>query len=245
MIKRLFDITISFFGLLVTTPILLLAMLLVWKEDKKSPFYIAPRSGKGGKVFFMIKLRSMVINADKSGIDSTSADDLRITPIGHFIRRYKLDEIVQLWNVLLGDMSLVGPRPNTKSETDLYTDKEKELLCVKPGITDFSSIIFSDEGDILKGEQNPDLAYNQLIRPWKSRLGLVYIHKNSIWLDIQMIIYTVIAVISKPIAIKWVVKQLLALKVDAQLIQVSRRMEELFPYPPPGADHIVNFDDNG
>ena len=178
MIKRLVDILASLFGLLITSPILLPVMFLVWKEDKKSPFYIAPRSGRNGTIFKMVKLRSMVVDADKTGVDSTSGNDMRITPIGHKIRRYKLDELVQLWNVLIGDMSLVGPRPNVKTETDLYTDVEKKLLLVRPGITDFSSIVFSDEGEILEGRDNPDLAYNQLIRPWKSRLGLLYI-KNQ------------------------------------------------------------------
>jgi lipopolysaccharide/colanic/teichoic acid biosynthesis glycosyltransferase len=124
VIKRLFDIFASFFGLVVTSPILLLVMLLVWKEDKKSPFYIAPRAGRNDTTFKMVKLRSMVINADKSGVDSTSGNDMRITPIGHKIRSYKLDELIQLWNVLIGDMSLVGPRPNVKTETNLYTDVE-------------------------------------------------------------------------------------------------------------------------
>ncbi|MEO1944667.1 MAG: sugar transferase, partial [Candidatus Thioglobus sp.] len=184
MIKRIFDILMSFFGLLVTSPILLLAMFLVWKEDKKPPFYIAPRSGRNDTIFKMVKLRSMVVDADKSGVDSTSGNDMRITPIGHKIRKYKLDELIQLWNVLIGDMSLVGPRPNVKTETNLYTDVERGLLSVRPGITDFSSIVFSDEGDILEGRDDPDLSYNQLIRPWKSRLGLIYIENQSIFLDI-------------------------------------------------------------
>ena len=152
MIKRLVDILASFFGLLVVSPILLPVMFLVWKEDRKSPFYIAPRSGRNGTTFKMVKLRSMIVGADKSGVDSTSDNDMRITPIGYKIRRYKLDELIQLWNVLKGDMSLVGPRPNVKPETDLYTNIEKGLLSVRPGITDFSSIVFSDEGDILEGK---------------------------------------------------------------------------------------------
>ena len=240
MIKRLVDILASFFGLLVTSPILLLVMFLVWKEDKKSPFYIAPRSGRNGATFKMVKLRSMVVDADKSGVDSTSGNDMRITPIGHKIRRYKLDELIQLWNVLIGDMSLVGPRPNVKSETDLYTDVEKELLLVRPGITDFSSIVFSDEGEILEGKDNPDLAYNQLIRPWKSRLGLAYIKNQSFLLDLQLIFYTVVAIISKPKALIWVAKKLNNLDVDADTVRVSKREADLFPFPPPGSDEIVS-----
>jgi len=240
MIKRLVDILASFFGLLIASPILLPVMFLVWKEDKKSPFYIAPRSGRNGTTFKMVKLRSMVVDADKSGVDSTSGNDMRITPIGHKIRSYKLDELIQLWNVLIGDMSLVGPRPNVKNETDLYTDVEKELLLVRPGITDFSSIVFSDEGDILEGEDNPDLAYNQLIRPWKSRLGLAYIKNQSFLLDLQLIFYTVVAIISKPKALIWVVKKLNNLDVDADTVRVSKREVNLLPSPPPGSDEIVS-----
>ena len=240
MIKRLVDILASLFGLLITSPILLPVMFLVWKEDKKSPFYIAPRSGRNGTIFKIVKLRSMVVDADKTGVDSTSGNDMRITPIGHKIRRYKLDELIQLWNVLIGDMSLVGPRPNVKTETDLYTDVEEGLLSVRPGITDFSSIVFSDESEILEGKDNPDLAYNQLIRPWKSRLGLAYIKNQSFLLDLQLIFYTVVAIISKPKALIWVAKKLNNLDVDADTVSVSKREVDLFPFPPPGSDEIVS-----
>ena len=152
--------------------ILLSVMLIVWLQDSHSPFYISPRVGQGGRMFRMVKLRSMAANADESEVDSTSANDSRITPVGHFIRRYKLDELTQLWNVLIGNMSLVGPRPNVERETRLYTAEERRLLTVRPGITDYASIVFSDEGAILKDEPDPDLSYNQLIRPWKSRLSL-------------------------------------------------------------------------
>ena len=240
MIKRLVDILASFFGLLVVSPILLPVMFLVWKEDRKSPFYIAPRSGKNGTTFKMVKLRSMVVGADKSGVDSTSDNDMRITPIGHKIRRYKLDELIQLWNVLKGDMSLVGPRPNVKPETDLYTNIEKGLLSVRPGITDFSSIVFSDEGDILEGKDNPDLTYNQLIRPWKSRLGLIYIENQSFLLDIKLIIYTIVAIISKQRALNWVVNQLKIMNVDPSVVNISKREVELYPFPPPGMNKVVD-----
>ena len=239
MIKRFIDILVSFFGLLFFSLILLPAMFLVWREDKKSPFYVTPRLGKNGIPFKMIKLRSMVIDADKSGVVSSSVNDMRITSIGHKIRKYKLDELVQLWNVLKGDMSLVGPRPNVKNETDLYTEIEKGLLSIKPGITDFSSIVFSDEGDILKGKDNPDLVYNQLIRPWKSRLGLIYIQNQSFLLDIKIIIYTLIAIISKRKALNWVSSQLKLMNVDLMVINMSKREEELYAFPPPGMDKII------
>jgi lipopolysaccharide/colanic/teichoic acid biosynthesis glycosyltransferase len=170
---------------------------------------------------------------------SSSDNDIRITPIGKKIRRYKLDEFIQLWNVLIGDMSLVGPRPNVKDETDLYTDIEKELLSIRPGITDFSSIIFSDEGDILKGKDNPDLIYNQLIRPWKSRLGLIYIKNQSFLLDIKIIIYTMVAFTSKQRALNWITKQLKIMNVDSDVVNISKREVELYPFPPPGMDKVV------
>ena len=119
--KRLIDILVSFFGLLFLSPLLLIFMFLIFIQDKHFPFYVAKRVGKNGVIFKMIKLRSMTIGADKNGVDSTSSNDSRITFIGQKVRKYKLDEITQLWNVLKGEMSLVGPRPNVKRDTDLYT----------------------------------------------------------------------------------------------------------------------------
>lgn len=237
--KRLFDIFISFSGLLFLSPVLLSGMYLVYRQDRHSPLYMAPRVGKNSSMFKMIKLRSMSINADQSGVNSTSTDDNRITQVGHKIRRYKLDEFTQLWNVLIGDMSLVGPRPNLLSDTKLYTDIEKGLLTVRPGITDFSSIVFSDEGKILEGLSEPDLAYNQLIRPWKSRLGLAYIKNQSLFLDLQLIFYTIIAIISKKRALTWVAAKLTSLNVDKETVKISKREVALFPYPPPGSNDIV------
>ncbi len=241
--KRILDFIASFFGLLICSPILLPVMFLVWRQDRCSPFYIAHRVGKGGRLFKMVKLRSMVVDADQSGVDSTGANDMRITPVGQFIRNYKLDELTQLWNVFLGDMSLVGPRPNVKKETDLYTDIERKLLTVSPGITDFSSIVFSDEGDILEGKENPDLSYNQLIRPWKSRLGLVYIENYSVWMDLQLIFFTLVGLFSKDRAILWVANKLQSLGVDERVVSVSRRDGELEPFPPPGSNEVVKVRD--
>jgi len=239
--KRVFDIIISFFGLLFFSSILLSAMFLVWWQDKHSPLYISERVGINGSRFKMFKLRSMLFGADKSGVDSTSSDDHRITPIGKFIRSYKLDEVTQLWNVLIGDMSLVGPRPNVKSETDLYTKEEEKLLIVRPGITDFASIIFSDEGQILEGRKNPDLSYNQLIRPWKSRLGLIYIDNYNLLLDINIIFYTLVSIFSKKKANEWVARKIKKIGADSKMIRVAYRIDVLKPYPPPGADKIVSL----
>lgn len=241
--KRIFDLLASAAGLILASPVLLPVMFLVWRQDKHSPFYVAPRVGRGGGEFKMVKLRSMVINADKSGVDSTSANDRRITPVGHFIRRYKLDELTQLWNVLTGDMSLVGPRPNVKRETDLYTAAERQLLDVKPGITDFASIVFSDEGDILKDQADPDIAYNQLIRPGKGHLGLFYIAHRSLWVDIQLCFLTALAIVSKSRALDGVGRLLAQLGAPPDLIELASRRAPLKPAPPPGGDRIVTSRD--
>ncbi len=237
--KRTFDIIVSLTGLLILSPILLMFILLIWLQDFHSPFYIAPRISKGCKKFRMVKLRSMVMNADKSGVDSTAADDKRITWIGQLIRKFKLDEFSQLWNVLIGDMSLVGPRPNVDRDVELYTDQELKLLSVRPGITDISSIVFSDEGEILAGSDDPDLKYNQIIRPWKSRLGLIYIQHISLWLDLSLIILTVIAIMNKKAALAGIAKILSNWNVDEAVLRTALRAEPLKAYPPPGSDTIV------
>lgn len=238
--KRIFDLLISIFGLIILSPLLLISLFFVWKQDFHSPFYIAKRVGKKGFLFNLIKIRSMVINADSSGVDSTSADDQRVTKIGRFVRRYKVDEIPQLFNVISGSMSLVGPRPNVESDVKLYTEKEKKLLLVKPGITDFSSIIFSDEGDILSGSNDPNLKYNQIIRPWKSRLGLLYIEKQSLYIDLYILVTTIVAIVNKPAAINLITRILKKIQANENLIEICKRDKDLFPYPPPGTDKIVN-----
>lgn len=222
------------------SPILLVSLISIWWQDYHSPFYIAPRVGKNNRIFRMVKLRSMVIKADESGVDSTSADDSRITAIGHFIRRFKLDEISQLWNVLIGDMSLVGPRPNVIRDVGIYTSAERGLLSIRPGITDISSIVFSDENEILKNSSDPDLDYNRLIRPWKSRLGLLYVEKHNLLLDLELIMLTVVAVFSRERALNRVQMILNSLNAEDMVKNVARRKNKLKPFPPPGATENVN-----
>lgn len=237
--KRFIDVVFSIFGLFLSGFIILPVMLVVWLYDFHSPLYIPKRVGKDGYLFDMIKLRSMIVDADKSGVDSTSARDQRITLVGKFIRKYKLDEFMQMLNVLNGSMSLVGPRPNVKRETDLYTSEEKRLLAVKPGITDFASIVFADENDILKNSQDPDLDYNQLIRPWKSRLGLVYVDNQSFLLDIKLIILTVLSFFSRQLSLKIIFNILSKLGVAQEVKEISLRQGDLKAYSPPGTDKIV------
>ncbi|MDC1032347.1 sugar transferase [Candidatus Marinimicrobia bacterium] len=233
MIKRLLDILISLVGLTIISPIFLLFIFLIFLYDFKSPFYVAPRVGKNAKLFKMVKLRSMKINADKSGVASTANDDDRITPIGKLIRKLKFDEISQLINVFFGSMSLVGPRPQVEKDVKLYTEKEKNLLIVRPGITDFSSIVFSDEGNILKGSNDPDRDYNNLIRPWKSRLGLFYIKHQNILIDIMLILFTIISFFNK----KWVLikisNYLRKKNASEDIIKLVLRVNPLRPELPP------------
>lgn len=235
MAKRLFDIVVSFFGLLFLSPFLVVSMLLIWLQDYCSPFYIAPRARARGHTFSMVKLRSMVKNADKLGGASTAANDRRITWVGKLIRKTKFDEVPQLWNVLVGDMSLVGPRPQVMRDVALYTEEEFNLFVARPGITDFASIVFSDEGDILRGSENPDLKYNQVIRPWKSRLGILYTQKQSVWVDVQLILLTLLTIVSRERALGGVQRLLQKLNADEQLIVIAGRKMPLPAVPPPGA----------
>jgi len=236
---RLFDFISSLLGLIILSPVFFIFSFLVWKEDKHNPYYVSMRAGKGGKPFKFIKFRSMRIGADKSGVDSTSSNDSRITDVGRKIRKYKVDELPQLFNVLIGQMSLVGPRPNVKREVDLYTNEEKKLLNIKPGVTSLSSIVFSDEGEILNCHNDPDLAYNQLIRPWKNKLDLFYVSKHSFFNSYLIVFITVIAIFNKLKALSIVNKFLVSNGADIELVNVCLRQEDLQPSPPPGADEIV------
>jgi len=237
--KRAFDFCAAFLGLVVLSPLMAVLCFLVWLQDRHSPFYIASRMGKDERPYRMVKLRSMVIRADANKVDSTANNDPRITAIGRFIRKCKCDEIPQLWNVVKGDMSLVGPRPNVKRETDLYTAEEKRLLSVRPGITDISSIVFADEGSILEGKADPDLAYNQLIRPWKSRLGLLYVKKSSLLIDLQLIAFTLLSAIDRGAALNQVSRLVAGVNGGSELSAVASRREPLRPAAPPGAREIV------
>jgi len=232
--KRIFDIVFSFIGMIVISPVLIPATLAIWFQDFNSPFYIAVRIGRNGKPYKMVKLRSMKVNADSSGVSSTSSNDYRITPTGKIIRKFKLDELPQGWHVFNGDMSFVGPRPQVSHLVNEYTHEEKGLLKARPGITDFSSIVFADENEILKDSKDPDLDYDLLIRPWKSRLGLFYIERQSFILDIMLMALTLVGILSREKALKGVTHLLTKMDADPTLIQISKRTDPLQPHPPPG-----------
>lgn len=186
--KRAFDLVVAFFALLVLSP-LLLAIALLIKTDSPGPvFYRGARAGKGGAPFRMFKFRTMVINADRIGGPSTSADDPRLTKMGRVLRWYKLDEIPQLISILQGHMSFVGPRPEVISETEKYTAEERELLTVPPGLIDYASMKFHNEEEILAGSSNPHQTYLEKIRPEKVRLGLHYVRTRSFSGDMRILL---------------------------------------------------------
>jgi lipopolysaccharide/colanic/teichoic acid biosynthesis glycosyltransferase len=239
-LKRSFDILASAVGLVVAAPLLIPVCFLIWLQDRHSPFYIAERAGKGRHPFRMVKIRSMIVKADQTGVDSTAGDDHRITPLGHLVRKLKLDELSQLWNVLKGDMSLVGPRPNVPREVALYTSEENRLLEIRPGITDISSIVFADEGDILHGAEDPDLRYHQIIRPWKSRLGLLYVKKSGFFLDLKLIFLTFTNSLARGWTLQKVSQIVCRLGGDPELVEVASRLKALTPKPPPGATGVVS-----
>ena len=196
-LKRALDFCASLIGLVILSPLLLMVMLSVWAEDGRSPFYIAPRVGKNGRIFKMLKLRSMRVDADKAGVSSTKSDDDRITRTGRVIRKFKLDEFMQLYNVLKGDMSLVGPRPQVEWAVKLYTNDEKKMLTVRPGITDLASIVFADEGEILSASKSPDQDYLSMIQPWKSRLAIFSIENISLIFDLRIIWLTLLTLFDR------------------------------------------------
>jgi len=195
MQKRFFDIIFSVLGLVSFGPLLILIASLIKWEDGGPVFYRGKRVGLRGRIFRIFKFRTMVVNAENIGASSTANEDPRITRTGRILRKYKLDELPQLINVLKGDMSFVGPRPEVKRFTDMYTQEESAILSVRPGITDWASIWNCDEGSILAGAEDPDQAYLELIRPTKLKLQLAYVRKHSLIVDLKIILLTLLAVV--------------------------------------------------
>ena len=195
MIKRIFDTFFSFFGLILTLPLFIIIAILIKLDSKGPVFYRGVRIGQFGKQFKIFKFRTMVEKAEELGGPSTAADDSRITKFGRFLRRYKMDELPQLINVLKGKMSLVGPRPEVKMYVDMMTKEEKDIiLSVRPGITDLASLWDFHEGEILKGSPDPEKTYMEKIRPKKIQLQLEYVKNRSFLLDLKIILKTIIKV---------------------------------------------------
>ena len=189
MLKRIFDITLSLFGLIILLPFMLIIAILIKFDSKGTVFFKQIRITKGGKEFKIFKYRTMKVGSDKYS-QITVGKDERITKIGSFLRKYKLDEIPQLINVLIGDMSLVGPRPEVPKYVALYTDEQKEILKVRAGITDYASIEFSNENDLLALEKDSEKAYIEKIMPKKIELNKKYLSEISMLTDIRIILLT-------------------------------------------------------
>jgi lipopolysaccharide/colanic/teichoic acid biosynthesis glycosyltransferase len=241
--KRIFDLAVALAALILLTPLLAAIALAIWLDDRRSPFFAGTRIARGHATFRMLKFRTMRPDAWKTGVNSTASGDTRITRIGKSLRRVKLDELPQLWNVLLGEMSFVGPRPQVSADAALYTAEEQRMLSVRPGITDLASIVFADEGDILANAADPDLLYNQIIRPWKSRLALLYVDRRSFTLDLRILLLTATALFSRQRALHGV-QRILQSRINQNqaepfLLRMASRREPLLAYPPPGSKEIV------
>ena len=188
--KRTFDVVTATAGLIILSPVIAVIAIAIKRGSKGPLVYRGTRVGMNGEPFHMLKFRTMVVDADKIGGSSTPEDDPRVTPIGKTLRKYKLDELPQLLNVLKGDMSFVGPRPQVQWAVDLYTPEEREILKVRPGITDEASLKFSNEAEILKGSKDPDKDYIEKIHPEKMRLSLEYVRNRSFSGDLSIIART-------------------------------------------------------
>ena len=192
---RFFDFILSLVGLVVLAPIFI--VLAIWiKTDSKGPvFYKQVRVGQNGIDFGLFKFRSMVVDADKKGLITVGGRDPRITRSGYFIRKYKLDELPQLINVLLGDMSLVGPRPEVRKYVELYTDEQQKVLSAKPGITDYASIEYMDENEILGKSNDPEKTYIEEIMPEKIKYNMKYINNKNLFEYFKIIFLTVLKIV--------------------------------------------------
>lgn len=193
---RLLDILFSFLGILLLSPLLILIYLLIVLGSRGGGFYTQERIGKGGKPFRLYKFRSMRQGSDRNGLLTVGARDGRITAVGYFIRKYKMDELPQLFNVLLGDMSLVGPRPEVRKYVDMYTPEQRKVLSVRPGITDYASIEYANENELLGGAENPDEVYVRQILPDKIAYNMKYIAHPTIGEYLKIIYLTILKIFS-------------------------------------------------
>ena len=191
MIKRCFDIVFSFLGIFFLSPVFILIAIAVAIDSRGGVFYKQRRVGKDNVDFFIFKYRTMFTDSDKKGLLTVGNRDSRITRVGYFLRKFKLDELPQLFNVLEGDMSFVGPRPEVRKYVDMYNAEQKKVLTVKPGITDYASIEYSNENEILAKSSNPEQSYTIEVMPHKLRLNLIYINEQGLFTDLKIIFKTI------------------------------------------------------
>lgn len=203
MLKRAFDLFWAVVGMILLGPFFLVVAVLIKLDSRGPVFYRGERVGRDGRLFRIFKFRSMVVDAEQVGDTSSADGDPRVTGIGRWIRRGKIDELPQLINVLVGEMSLVGPRPQVKDEVDGYSETERRVLLVRPGMTDWSSIRFHNEGEILarSGIVDTREAYRRVIRPGKMSLQLKYVRERTFWLDIKLILMTFARLVGVPVSV--------------------------------------------
>jgi lipopolysaccharide/colanic/teichoic acid biosynthesis glycosyltransferase len=197
VLKRFFDFVCAFLGLVFLSPLLGLIALMVKVSDGGPVFYRGLRTGLNGRAFRIRKFRTMLVDAEKTGVTATADDDPRVTRIGRFLRKYKLDELPQLVNVLVGEMSLVGPRPEVPQYTALFTVEEQAILSVRPGITDRATLWDIAEGAVLAGSDDPERAYLEKIRPEKIRLQLQYVRERTFGKDVEILLLTLWALVAR------------------------------------------------
>lgn len=191
MLKRIFDFVFSLLGILLLSPLLICIAILIRLDSPGGIFYLQERVGKNNLNFFIYKFRTMRSGADKLGLLTVGAKDNRVTKIGYFLRKYKLDELPQLFNVFKGEMSFVGPRPEVRKYVNMYTAEQLKVLSVKPGITDMASIQYSNESELLAQAADPEKFYIETVFPAKLELNLKYIEQKNFWKDIQLIFQTI------------------------------------------------------
>ena len=191
----MFDLIFSFVGLIILSPFFIIIALIIVIDSRGGVFYKQVRVGQGGSDFKLFKFRSMATNSDKGSLLTVGGRDSRITRVGYFIRKYKIDELPQLINVLIGDMSLVGPRPEVRRYVDMYNEEQRKVLTVKPGITDYASIEYSNENELLGKAENPEQTYINEIMPAKLNLNLKYISEQGMKTDVKIIFKTFMKIV--------------------------------------------------
>lgn len=201
--KRLFDVVVSSVGLVLSAPLIAVISILTLLDSGGPVLYRQTRVGRFGDPFQLYKFRTMPVAADRIGPSSTADDDPRITRVGRLLRRFKLDELPQLINVLRGEMSFVGPRPQVPWAVALYTEEERAVLSVPPGVADYAFVMLPSEGEVLRGSADPDRDYLKKIHPHKMRLSLEYVRQRSFWFDIQILIDTaLISFLGRPVFLR-------------------------------------------
>jgi lipopolysaccharide/colanic/teichoic acid biosynthesis glycosyltransferase len=194
--KRVFDILASIVVLLLGLPFFLVISLLIVSTSKGGIFFRQKRVGRNGIDFWLYKFRTMKPGSDKKGLITVGGKDARITTIGYFLRKFKLDEFPQLINVIKGDMSIVGPRPEVRKYVEMYTEEQKKVLSVRPGLTDLASIRYINENELLGNSNNPEKTYVEEIMPAKLQLNLIYINEQNFWYDLRLILQTLSKIVS-------------------------------------------------